>query len=108
MENNLTPRLTGILEAVGEEDLNETYLTYLLDLSTDEIMSRRYTSPSQIPKEFPTYYETLAIDIAKFLYFKLGAEGEVGHSEGGISRSYANAFIPEEMFRGITPVVRTF
>lgn len=41
---------------------------------------------------------------AAYFLNKRGAEGESGHSENGISRSYESADLPESLLREITPV----
>lgn len=41
---------------------------------------------------------------AAYFLNKRGAEGESGHSENGISRSYESADLPETLLREITPI----
>jgi hypothetical protein len=38
------------------------------------------------------------------MYAKIGAEGQLSHSENGISRSYESALVSKTLMREITPV----
>ena len=49
-------------------------------------------------------YETLQLEIAKFLYNKIGAEGETVHNENRVNRTYENAHIPDSMLDCIVPL----
>lgn len=51
----------------------------------------------------PEKYEEVQIEIAAYLISKRGAEGEVSHSEGGVSRTYESADIPLALRTRITP-----
>ena len=55
------------------------------------------------PTEFPVEYESLQLAIAAYLVNKRGAEGQITHSENGISRTYADVDIPASMLREVTP-----
>lgn len=52
-------------------------------------------------------YKTTQISIAIELYNKMGAEGQIGHSEHGIGRSYEKADVSPSLLSRITPVVKT-
>ena len=47
----------------------------------------------------------LQIRIAVEMFNKRGAEGEIAHSENGVSRSYASANVSEDLLKEITPKV---
>ena len=51
----------------------------------------------------PEKYEEEQIEIAAYLISKRGAEGEVSHSEGGVSRTYESGDIPLALRTRITP-----
>lgn len=51
----------------------------------------------------PEKYEEVQIEIAAYLISKRGAEGEVSHTEGGVSRTYESADIPLALRTRITP-----
>ena len=51
----------------------------------------------------PEKYDYEQIEIAVYMLNKRGAEGEVSHSEGGVSRVYESADIPLALRTRITP-----
>lgn len=52
-------------------------------------------------------YEYTQIKIAIELYNKRGVEGQTGHSENGINRTYEASNISSSLLSEITPVVKT-
>ena len=56
-----------------------------------------------------TYVEDRYLDlqfrIAMDLYNKIGAEGEISHSENGISRSFESSWISKQLLAEVTPYV---
>ncbi len=51
----------------------------------------------------PEKYEEVQIEIAAYLINKRGAEGEVTHAEGGVTRTYESADLPLALRTRITP-----
>src|SRR5690606_42001209 len=88
----------------GATDSVDGLLLALLSLAEGKILERLY--PYDHNKEtIPTRYVGKQIEIAAYLYNKQGAEGQIAHSENGISRTYESADVPESMLRGIAPFV---
>lgn len=88
----------------GATDSEDDLLLTLLSLAEGKILERLY--PYDHSKEtIPTRYVGKQIEIAAYLYNKQGAEGQIAHSENGISRTYESADVPESMLRGIAPFV---
>lgn len=85
-------------------ETNEDILRTFLILSGSKILKRRFPYGTKI-KEVPEEYVDNQIEIAVYLYNKQGAEGQISHSENGISRSYESASVPESMLKGIVPYV---
>ena len=83
------------------DEKNEDLLQELLNRAESAIKRKRRTPP-----EFPmeSQFADLQIEIAVFLYNKLGSEGETSHSENGVSRTYENAHIPDSMLNTIIPL----
>ncbi len=77
------------------DDVNEDNLLSLyLEDAEDEILE--LTHLEEIPKKLlPTQ-----IDLAIIMYNKQGIEGQISHSEGGISRSFEEG-IPESIMKRI-------
>jgi hypothetical protein len=91
---------------VGESDTEEVLLAYL-NIAGNKIINRAYPYESELIEvtEVPTRYDFLQCEIAAYLLNKRGAEGQTGHSENGISRSYESADVPESMLGAVTPMV---
>ena len=102
-ELNQLKTLLGKQGDNSEDDL----LLMLLTLSAQKILERVYPYDDSI-KEVPSRYTTKQVEIAVYLYNKRGAEGQVSHSENGISRTYESADVPESLMKGITPYVGVF
>lgn len=96
-------KLTLLKAMVGESDPEEVLLAYL-NLAGSKIINRAYPYASDV-SEVPTRYDFLQCEIAAYLLNKRGAEGQTGHSENGISRSYESADVPESMLGAVTPMV---
>ena len=96
-------KLTLLKAMVGESDTEEVLLAYL-NLAGNKIINRAYPYDSEVT-EVPTRYEFLQCEIAAYLLNKRGAEGQLIHSENGISRTYGSADIPEAMLGAVTPMV---
>ena len=75
--------------------------TYLM-LAKEAILSRAYPFRTDVT-EVPAKYEGLQLEIAAYLIDKRGAEGEVTHTENGVTRQYENGDIPPTLLRRIIP-----
>lgn len=89
------------------------------DTTTDEVANAYLTEAERIVvnlaypfgkgnEVMPDKYSYEQIEIAVYLLNKRGAEGEISHSEGGISRTYEAADIPVSLRSRITPRVGGF
>lgn len=81
------------------DDVLNAYLT----IAGKKIIERRYPYDDSIT-EVPNRYSVLQCEIATYLLNKRGAEGEIAHSENGISRTYESATVPESMLRDVIPI----
>lgn len=92
-----------LLQSMTSETSDDLLLAYL-SLAGAKILRRLY--PFGVPDdvtEIPREYSMNQVDIAVYLWNKRGAEGQISHSENGISRTYGDADVPETMLRGIVP-----
>jgi hypothetical protein len=105
MMNKLN-QLKILLDKQGDNS-EDDLLLMLLTLSAQKILERVYPYDDSI-KEVPSRYATKQVEIAVYLYNKRGAEGQISHSENGISRAYESADVPESLMKGITPYVGVF
>ena len=80
---------------------DDVLLTYL-KIAGQKILNRAYPYDSEITT-VPKRYAMLQCEIAAYLLNKRGAEGEISHSENGISRMYEKADVPESLMSQIVP-----
>lgn len=81
------------------DDVLNAYLT----IAGLKIINRAYPYNDSVT-EVPARYGYLQCEIATYLLNKRGADGEISHSENGISRTYENADVPESMMREVIPM----
>jgi hypothetical protein len=86
------------------ENVTDAELEDILESAKAVILSRRFPF-GEYPAEIEDRYKDLQIRIAVEMFSKRGAEGEVSHSENGISRTYASAGVSEDLLKEITPKV---
>lgn len=97
----------ALCRAMVEKTADETgwtddVLKYYLAVAGRKILNRAYPYDDTV-EEVPARYGVLQCEIAVYLLNKRGAEGEISHSENGISRSYENADVPASMLRDVIP-----
>ena len=80
------------------DDVLNAYLT----IAGRKIINRAYPYDDTVI-EVPARYGYLQCEIATYLLNKRGAEGEVSHSENGISRTYEKADVPDSMLIDVVP-----
>jgi hypothetical protein len=97
------PTLDSLKILTGETD--ERLLLTLLSLSKERLINHLYPYHPEVT-DLPGRYGGKQVEIAVYLYSKMGAEGQTAHSENGISRSYESADIPDSMLRDIVPLVK--
>lgn len=92
----------GVLRGMIED--NEDYATCVayLKLAGEVVLAKAFPFDST-KNEVPGKYAMKQIEIAAYLMNKRGAEGQLLHSENGISRSYESGDVPDSMLKGITP-----
>lgn len=83
---------------------DEAVLIDCLESARSAIMSRRFPYQDW-PEEIEPQYIDLQYRMALDLYNKSGAEGELNHSENGVSRSYESSWISEQLLLEVVPVV---
>lgn len=100
-------KLSKVKLLLGNECcLSDSALTVYLEIACDKIINRLYPFGREDGFTLPEKYDKIHVEIAVYLASRSGAEGEVAHGENGVSRTYASADVPSEMFRGIIPYVK--
>lgn len=85
----------------GEPD--ESILNDCLESAKSAILARRYPfgQSSVLEERFVDLQFRIALD----LYNKIGAEGQLTHSENGASRTWESSWISKQLLMEVTPLV---
>ena len=86
----------------SDDDLIEE----LLNSAESAILARRF--PFGYDEEttvLPVAFDDLKVRIAIDLFNKIGAEGQLSHSENGVQRTYESSWISESLLQEVTPRV---
>lgn len=67
---------------------SDAVLQDCLDSAAAAILAKRYPYAEELPTELPARYDDLQVRVAVVMYSQRGAEGEVTHSENGVSRTW--------------------
>lgn len=94
-------QLTILKNLLGNPPQSDNVLQFYLDDASNIICDIRNSNTVE------DKYLTAQIKIAIELYNKRGVEGQTGHNENGISRSYERADVSDSLISQITPVVKT-
>lgn len=89
-------------QPADKEGWSDYVLKLYLTIAGQKILNRAYPYDDTV-KEVPRRYSAVQCEIAAYLLNKRGAEGEISHSENGISRMYENADVPESMLVDVIP-----
>lgn len=97
MINRLKMRLTenGVVPATA-------VLEDCLENAKHAILSRRFPY-GEYPDDVEPRYKDLQYRLAIEIYNRIGAEGEVSHSENGISRSWDGSWASSQLLNEIVP-----
>ena len=81
-------------------------LSALLLITKGAILNARYPLGNNIDvAEVPQKYDYLQLQMCIQMYNKRGAEGQVSHSENGISRVWEEGDIPQSLLKLVVPYV---
>lgn len=85
-------------------ETNDDLLDLYYELAGAKIIEKAYPFKTSGELAVPDKYLSLQLDITVYLLNKRGAEGQIVHSENGISRTYENADVPENMLKRVIPM----
>lgn len=74
--------------SISPDTENDDVLDGLLSSAGSLILNRMYPFGYADGMQIPARYENIQIQLAVELYTQRGAEGQTGHSENGINRSW--------------------
>lgn len=98
--------LKTVLRARDFDEFDDTYLKYEINRAINEInRCRRFTPTSS--KKYDEKYEYLIIPFCISAIAKIGAEGQVSHTENGVSRGYSSSMdYPKDLVKQIIPLIK--
>ena len=99
-----TEKLEMLEVMTGETD--EVMLSTYLTIAGQKVLRKVYPYGAD-GREMPEQYDTIHVEIACYLINKRGAEGQLTHSENGVSRTYGNGDVPPSLMREIVPFAST-
>ena len=98
--------LKVVLKARDFDDYSEDYLLYEINQAIGMINKCRNFTPTN-EKPYDKKYEYLIIPMCISSIAKIGAEGEIVHSENGIVRNYNTGDdYPKELISQIIPLIK--
>lgn len=105
---NILEKLKRRLEVRGFNitDFSDNDLNDEIESAIEAVNGRRHFSPNE-KQLFEDKYKEIVIRLCICSIAKMGAEGQISHSENGISRTYAGASeLPNDILKEIVPLAR--
>ena len=89
---------------ISPDTASPDLLLYLIEQSEGIVLNRRY--PFGVPEGMtvPAQYESIQLRVAVELFSKMGAEGQVGMSENGVSRTWEAGDVSPSLLKKIVPL----
>ena len=79
---------TALAALLAPDTDTDEVLDTMIALAETEVLNKMYPFGYSDGTTVPVRYEMLQVQLAAELYTKRGAEGQTGHSENGISRTW--------------------
>ena len=90
---------------ISPDSASSELLLYLLDAAEGIILNRRDPFGAPEGATLNALHEQIQIRIAVELYSKMGAEGQLSHSENGVSRTWEAGDVSPSLLKLIVPCV---
>ena len=84
-------------------DTDTAILTDCAEAAKAAILSRRYPF-GDYHTELEDRYADLQYRCALDLYYKIGAEGQLHHTENGITRIYESSWVSDQLLNEVVPM----
>lgn len=94
-------QLNLLKELLGNPQVSDIVLEFYLDNAKSIICDIRNST------DVESKYSTIQVKMAIEMFSKRGAEGQISHTENGISRMYEKADISPSLITQITPFAKT-
>ena len=89
---------------ISPDNASTELLSFLLDQAEGIVLNQRYPFGPPDGAVVPAAYEHVQLQIAVELFSKMGAEGQTGHNENGVSRTWEAGDVSPSLLRRIVPV----
>ena len=95
----------GMLRRMMDGDeTDEGILEVYLELAGQKILNRMYPYREDYEGlEVPDRFAMIQLNIAVYMLYKRGAEGEIQHIENGVHRNYGSSDIPDALLKDVYP-----
>ena len=90
---------------ISPDTASSDLLLYLLEQSEGIILNRRYPFGPPEGAALSALHEQIQLRIAVELFSKMGAEGQLSHSENGVSRTWEAGDVSPSLLKQIVPCV---
>lgn len=90
---------------ISPDDASSDLLSYLLEQSEGIVLNRRYPFGAPEGASLSALHEQIQLRIAVELFSKMGAEGQLSHSENGVSRTWEAGDVSPSLLKLIVPCV---
>lgn len=100
-----TEKLARLEVLISPDTASSDLLSFLLENAEGIVLNRRYPFGAPEGAVVPAAYEHIQLQIAVELFSKMGAEGQTGHNENGVSRSWEAGDVSPSLLNRIVPVV---
>jgi hypothetical protein len=90
---------------ISPDDASPDLLLYLLEQAEGICLNRRYPFGPPEGATLSPLHEQIQLRVAVEIFSKMGAEGQLSHSENGVSRTWEAADISPSLLKNIVPCV---
>ena len=104
-EETLKAMIKTNIESSSDMMISDDVVNTFFQLSKNAILLKRFPYLQDISeKELPSIYDSLCVRLAVYMFNKQGAEGEISHTENGVSIKWENGDLPESMMSEVIPM----
>ena len=89
---------------IAPDEASSDLLLYLLEQSEGICLNRRYPFGPPEGASLSPLHEQIQLRVAVEIFSKMGAEGQLAHSENGVSRTWEAGDVSQSLLKQIVPV----
>lgn len=105
--NNFVNEIVTDLSTEFGKDVDNNALTVKVKVAVRELIEmRNYNATSMTDEEIESDIERFygqVMNVARYDYNQIGAEGEIGHNENGVNRTYVDR---KSLWNGVIPFAK--